>query len=96
MSARAVPDTIESCALLRKASRKEILPRYELENRGSKGYVVGLRSLQAANSRCHPCWALPQLPSRYSNCYSSLSSNVDVVAMAPWSTSSPGLPLVPS
>ena len=61
----------------------EILPRYELENRGSKGYVVGLRYLQAANSGCHPRWALSQLPSRYPNCYSSLSSNVDVVAMAP-------------
>jgi hypothetical protein len=37
---------------------KEILQCYELENRGSKGYEVGLQYLQAANLRCEGRWTL--------------------------------------
>src|SRR5882724_4268295 len=37
---------------------EEILPTYERENRGSKGYAVGLDYLRAANTRCHGKWTL--------------------------------------
>jgi hypothetical protein len=40
---------------------EEILPTYERENRGSKGYAVGLDYLRAANRRCHGKWTLALL-----------------------------------
>lgn len=37
---------------------EEIIPAYERENRGFKGYAVGLDYLKAANTRCQGRWTL--------------------------------------
>src|ERR1700681_297526 len=37
---------------------EEILPCYERENSGSKGFAVGLEYLRAANTRCQGTWTL--------------------------------------
>jgi len=37
---------------------EEVIPTYERENRGFKGYVVGLDYLRAANIRCQGRWSL--------------------------------------